>query len=212
MALQAYDFNAKYGGKNSDPDITSALLDVAEDKDIVRSEIGHKDAVRAITVSSDGKTVFSADESANVLMFENLNFSKPIFLRSPLNLKNGIRALAYDSDSKLLYGANTSGSILIWDIKNTSALPASVKNDGGNIVSMIFDTKSKQLILADMRGNVKLGKKTGENFIFETIFATSNQQARLFLSENVLVAGFESGDIVRYDLSSKSKLSEFKVS
>ncbi len=208
LALQAYYFNKQYKGNPNDPDIYSALLQVSNSKFVLKTEQGHKDAVRTIITSKDGKITVSGDESGTVLRFKNSDFTKPYTLKKANLSSAGIRSLAINNSDKTIFAGNTKGQILIWKNQNISQAPEILKNGRNIINSLVFDDKNKKLIAGDADGILKVWSQNGSEFSAETVFTGKSRLISLTISQSKLYAAYESGKIIIFNRDNFKKTDE----
>jgi WD40 repeat protein/energy-coupling factor transporter ATP-binding protein EcfA2 len=111
-ALTAYQLNNENGGSETDPAIYSALSAISNDPIVLR---GHDDAVRAITISTNGKFLFSCGDDKNVLRWNLTNYEEPpLQAEIPKEIKEPIRSIMLTRDDKWLVAGTTTGQLIVW--------------------------------------------------------------------------------------------------
>ena len=129
LAGHAYNFNFENGGRKDDPDIFNALSNIIIDKPVFR---GHKDVVRGIALSNNGKSIYSGGDDGNLLIWSlNDPREKPGFLNTNGLTKNGIRSIAV-VQKKVLAGTS-DGILLVWINGEKGVAPQSIAAHSGII-------------------------------------------------------------------------------
>ncbi|MCX6280526.1 MAG: hypothetical protein NTU51_01015 [Bacteroidetes bacterium] len=121
LALQAFKMNKENGGIENEPDIYSALSQISDDPLIVRA---HGDAVRAISLFPDQKTLVSAGDDGKILLW-NTNDMKapPTPAGLPKGIKNSFRSVAVTSDGNFILAGTFQGKLYIWQADKLSLMP-----------------------------------------------------------------------------------------
>src|SRR5262249_41360312 len=111
---------------------------------------GHKDAVRAVAFSPDGKKLASGDEAGKVILRDVAANSKPLVLGEH---KGAVVGVAFGPDRKapggagLLASAGADGTLKVWDLGTGQGFPLSAK---GRLFScMAFSPDGKLLATGD---------------------------------------------------------------
>jgi len=121
LALQAYQLNKENGGMNNEPDIFSALSLVSDDPVVVRS---HQDAVRAISLFPDSKTLVSAGDDGKILIWKTGDMkAPPVSASLPKGVKVNFRSVAVMPDSKFILAGSFQGRLYIWQADKLADLP-----------------------------------------------------------------------------------------
>jgi len=139
LAGHAYIFNQENGGRKDDPDIYNALSNAGVDKLVLR---GHKDAVRGVALSKDGKRLFSGSDDGRVLVWSLITpREKPGTLNTNQLAKSGLRAIAAEQQG--IAAGTADGTILYWKNADKGSLPQSVIAHTGIINKIRFISESK---------------------------------------------------------------------
>ncbi len=134
LAGHAYNFNHENGGRKDDPDIYNALSNAGVDKVVFR---GHKDGVRGIALSQDGKRLYSGGDDGKLLVWSLYNpREKPGSLNTNGLARNGIRSIAVDQ--KVVVAGTSDGTLLLWKNSEKDDLPQSIAAHTGIINKVIF--------------------------------------------------------------------------
>ncbi len=139
LAGHAFNFNHDNGGRKDDPDIYNALSNAGVDKLVFR---GHKDAVRGVALSKDGKRLFSASDDGHLFVWSlNTPHEKPGSLSTNGLAGSGIRAVA--ADQKGVVAGTADGTILFWNNGEVGSLPGSVVAHIGIINKIGFISQNR---------------------------------------------------------------------
>ena len=151
LAGHAYNFNLENGGRKDDPDIFNALSNIAVDKSVFR---GHKDIVRAVALSSDGKWIYSGGDDGNLLVWSLSDpHEKPISLNTANLSRIGIRSVAVQN--KGILAGTADGIILSWDNGQKGVIPRSVVAHAG-IINKIKIISADRMVSAGADGCFKI--------------------------------------------------------
>jgi WD40 repeat protein len=134
FAGHAYNFNIENGGRRDDPDIYNALSNAEVDKSVFR---GHKDAIRGVALSDDGKWIYSGGDDGKLYVWTlNNPREKPVSLNTNGLAGNGIRSVAVNQ--KTVLAGTADGLILFWEIGEKGSLPRSFAAHTGIITKIRF--------------------------------------------------------------------------
>lgn len=140
LAVTAYQLYTANGGTGTDPTIYSALSAISSDPNILR---GHEDAVRAIVISKDGKTLYSGGDDNKLLSWNLINpSSPPVPFHVPGKIKYLFRAVTVSSDDKSVIAGTSAGKILIWQ-RNAPSQPPKVMDAHSSIIHGIVSHPSQ---------------------------------------------------------------------
>ncbi len=115
-ALTAYKLHSENGGNKGDPAIYNALSATAGDPRILRA---HQDAVRDITISADGKYLYSCGDDQQVLRWDLTETKNaPVAATLPRGLKENFRAIMLTKNGKWLVAGTISGKLIVWNTDN----------------------------------------------------------------------------------------------
>lgn len=152
LALQAYKFTVNNNGNENDPDIYLALMNVLNETRILR---GHQDAVRAVAVAPNGKTISSCSEDGVVRMWINDGkFDKSKKLNTSGYGDEAIRSLAYSPDGKYLAAGAFEGPILVWNISERDPDPIVLKGHSNVVNDIAFAPNAPVFASAGSDGRV----------------------------------------------------------
>jgi len=150
LAMQAYRFTVSNDGEEMNPDIYAALAQVTENN---LAFTGHDDAVRAVAISHDGKTVASGADDKTVRVW---NVGQQ--LASPRILQCSgfpIRCMAYSNGSEKLVIGDTGGNIVIWDFTGTKpSAPVVIRVFDDVVNTLVVDDASHSLIAGGNDGRI----------------------------------------------------------
>ncbi|PKP54030.1 MAG: hypothetical protein CVT92_01395 [Bacteroidetes bacterium HGW-Bacteroidetes-1] len=122
FALTAYQIQRENGGAESDPAMYNALSAISNDPVILR---GHENAVRDITISNDGKLLYSCGDDKNVFQWNLYNETEPpVKAEITKDIKAPFRSIMLTNDNKWLVAGTTDGQLVVW---NHNAFPKSPK-------------------------------------------------------------------------------------
>lgn len=112
---------------------------------------GHKDIIKSLIFSFDGKYLYSASLDGKVLKWD-------ITTRTNTNVSNGsmmITSIDVSSNGNYLAGINSDGNVFVWNPQNNTD-NFRVETTGKNIKVIKFNPKSNILALGDVNGTVEL--------------------------------------------------------
>jgi len=160
LAVQAYHFNEENGGVQDDPDLYQALSEVKHDQEILR---GHEDAVRAMTLSPDGKQLISCGDDGKVLIWDMADLNRrPLSLNTGPNGKEGIRSVAM-SPNWILAGCY-NGKLLAWSKGQEQGPPKVIAAHNGPASCLVYDPLADQFASAGSDGKLCLWKWNSKTF------------------------------------------------
>lgn len=118
-ALQAYKLNDKNNGPGQNTDIYNALyFNWVNSINNNNQSVFHKHAVKS--VATNGNTIFSADESGVIAVFQEANNKlQPVDMT---NTREGIRSIAVSGDGARLLALSGSGNAYVYSISGDKKL------------------------------------------------------------------------------------------
>lgn len=208
VARQAFDFFQEYKDdeKVYDGDIYAgvygAYSELTQKEDSGRvvnfnQYIGHKDAVRSVQHSKDGKTIYSAGSDGQVLKWDAAKKTYQVIYAAP----DVQRVVNISSDERYLAMGTENNNIILIDLKAISSRPLQLDGHfGGTVYDLVF--------LPDNKGFISTGK---DGRILMSDFSTSKEIKKvpspvkaLALSPDgkTLACGAENGEVYVIDLTS----------
>ena len=138
LAQQAYKYHTKNGGKQHNHDIYDGLyyaLKTLKPNDY-NSLKGHRDAVRSIVYSNDGKTIYTSGSDGKVLQWNKAEgVEKPVLLMQNTSLN---RAMEISLDNKFIAIAGDQSSIKIIKLSETTSLSIKLNGHKGIVLGFSF--------------------------------------------------------------------------
>ncbi len=190
LALTAYRLHRDNGGQTGDPAIFEALSAVANDQLILR---GHKDAVRAIALMRNEKTLFSCGDDGQLLQWNLDNTAlAPLEVALPKDFQEALRAIALTASEKWLIAASDKGRMLWWNMDLKSSQAASVAAHHGAVVQMLPSPTNESVFTAGADGKLirwDLVKNEPKAFLIDqlaqplTAIALSNDEELMAYAE-----------------------------
>lgn len=183
LALQAYNFNKASNGSPNDPDIYTALSDVADDKTVLS---GHTGEVRSVAVSPNGQSIISGSNDGTVRIWNMVQNNGQLPTYSILKFSKGrklskstasseassvvsgvfdkaVRTVDFSPDSKYAAAGYFDGSIRIWDMNNKTAEPLLLLGHTDIVNEITFMPDGKILASASSDGSVRIWNLTQDN-------------------------------------------------
>ncbi|MDD4603392.1 MAG: hypothetical protein PHF97_06260 [Bacteroidales bacterium] len=165
LAIQAYRFNLNNGGVKNDPIIYTALSGISNDPIILR---GHEDGVRSLSLTSDGKTLFSCGDDSKVLQWAMGDLSiAPVALNISKHDEASIRSLVVTHDDQYIIAGNMNGKLLIWDRKRIKDPPRIILAHKNAINGLCIHPEKNLFVSVGSDGKVLLWNY-GQNEFRET--------------------------------------------
>jgi len=129
----------------------------AEPKAVVVHE--HRDVIRAVVLTPDGKTAISASFDGTVHVWDAATGK----LEHSWKTESTNSALALSPDGRTLVAGNAVGDLFFWDMKTHEEI--ATRNTGeGNVYNLTFSPDGKKLASANHKGSLSLwNPKTGAN-------------------------------------------------
>ena len=162
LALESYQLNKDNGGMSNEPDIYSALSLISADPVIVRA---HEDAVRAITLFPDQKTLVSAGDDGKILLWKTGDMNTPpVSAGLPKGDKENFRSVAVTPDSKLILAGSFQGKLYIWQADKPSVLPKIITTHSSVLSFIMMCPKGKCFVTVAGDGQLFLWTYNQQEF------------------------------------------------
>lgn len=153
LALQAYKFNAENNGFENNPDIFNAVSAAVDEKPALN---GHKDVVRAIDISPDGKSLVSCSDDGTVRLW-NMQDKKSAGLLNMGKLKNvEVRSVTYNASGRYIIAGTVDGKLLVWDITQNNGQPRVIQAHTSIINKVQCEASGSQFVTVSSDGWLKV--------------------------------------------------------
>jgi WD40 repeat protein len=209
LALHSYQFNAKYGGFDVQPDIYNALLASANELGAPpRIPLrGHSGGVNAVCVSNRTNILYSTGTDGKVLSW-NLNELNPV-QRVVATFSNRILSIAISSNNRWLAVGSDAGVIFLTDLSSPGS-PVSLKGHTGAVFALTFTKDGQQLFSSSTDKKIllwDLGSQTSSIIFSET---TNVRSLNISSDGRFLAGGTDDGRLLMRDLRS-NQMSEINT-
>lgn len=207
LAIQAYNFNLKNGGRRDNPEVFNALSKVANAKVTLRR---HNDVVRALSVmpGPNATTFASASDDATIRIWNYKSPNQaPITLAATGKKPSGYRTLLFTKDGKSLFAANDKGQIFRWNLATPALPPTAVQAHKNPVHSLLWQNDKAHLVSVSPEGAIRTWK-VGDTRIdsLQHINAqTSLYCAQITPDGNYLACGTANDKVIFFDLSNLKK-------
>ncbi len=193
LAYQAYQFNKEYGGAYDNPDIFDGLYYALKTKNDENFNLldNHKDAVRALKIKTEEKTLYSAGSDGRVFKWTNINDST----KATEIYKSGsiIRALDFSKSGDYLFLANDDYETHMFNLKTQTD---STFKDHSSLITSLKTVGNETVITSSTDGtivirNIQNGSKEVINIgagVKDFALSPDQKQIAFVTSENK--AGF----------------------
>jgi len=162
LALQAFQLNKENGGVDNEPDIYSALSLISDDPVIVRA---HGDAVRAISVFPDQKTLVSAGDDGKILLWKTDDMKiPPTSAGLPKGEKTNFRSVAVTPDGKLILAGTFQGKLYIWEADKFSGMPEIIAAHSSVLSSVTVSPSGQWFVTGGADGQLFLWTNNRKEF------------------------------------------------
>ena len=153
LALQVFRLNRDNQGQREDPDVFNALraaLGGLRSDSMLR---GHDDAVRVVTVGSDGSTFVSGSDDGTLRRFDlRQPAAAPVVIGM---FGSGVRALALGAGG-LLAAGSAGGEVRVWSQGPGQSAPIALASSGSPVAALAFAPGRPLLAAASGEGTVRL--------------------------------------------------------
>jgi WD40 repeat protein/energy-coupling factor transporter ATP-binding protein EcfA2 len=153
LALQAYLFNKRNNGSEKDPLIFNALSNIADPKVVL---IGHKDAVRSLTIAPNDTKLVSCSDDGTVKMWDIVNFENQFVEQNTNNVNSSFRSVSYSNDGRFLAAGCVNGKILLWDLSTNKPQPAVFNGHSKIVTQLAFTQSAKSFVSISTSGTLKV--------------------------------------------------------
>jgi len=163
LAMQAYKFYNENGGNPNQHEIYDGLYYALKELKVkdYNALRGHKDAVRSIVYSADGKSMYTAGSDGKILRWDMV--SKSAVPTQLFASKYAMAGLSVSTDNKYLSAGGASPNIRLFDLTKTENAAQVLRGHKKNVLFTAFTPDNQSLISvgADsliMRWNLASGK------------------------------------------------------
>ncbi len=212
LAIQAFWFNKIYQGNPDDPDIFTALSDLAELKYTIKGTNGHSDAVRSICLSTDGKFLISSGDDGSVRLYSTSTLTeKPVLLKTGNFGQKGFRCVTVDVNGKYIAAGAFDGVILIWNTTDLTEKPIVLTGHTGVVYKLFFDKTSKRIFSVGSDGLVLVHDISAPtHFTKIALYSEKINAIALNTSETSLIFAGDKGILYFFDTQNYQKQKEIK--
>ncbi len=204
VARQAFDFFEEYKDEDKvyDGDIFAGVYGaytlLTQDTAGLNFNqfVGHKDAVRSVEHSSDGKTIYSAGSDGQVLKWNIANKTSEVVFAS----EDIQRVVNVSPNERYLAMGTGNDNIMLYDLKAVAARPRQIEGHvGGTVFDLVFLPDNGGFISSGADGRII---KSDFNTTQEILKVNSAVKA-LAITPNgkTLACGAANGDVYLVDLS-----------
>jgi energy-coupling factor transporter ATP-binding protein EcfA2 len=203
LALEAWRLHRRFGGAPDDAAQVTALhqalvrLDPAQDT-VLRQP---KDAVRALALAADGKTLAAGSDDGRLLLFDlGHHGSTP---RDLGTAGDGVRALTADPAGRWLAAGSLDGELRLWDLRNPQSAPRLLPR-GAAVNALAFG--GGRLAVGTADGRVELLDPAAPEKAQGVLAGQPHRITALALAADgsLLAAGSAGGGVLVWDLRQSS--------
>ncbi len=201
VALQAFKFNQKFNGEESNPDIYNGLYSAS--KLLYGNEFyqysAHTGAVRALVYNDKTQMLYSAGSDGKLIRWDLKRNDKMFHIISIQRSVN--RCLGLSHDRHWLACGNEANKVLIFDLKNTDNKPITLDDFDAPVISLHYTPDDKFLVIGTTDSLVQFRDTENEGYaVFseKSIFpvkalaisptgkniAAVNEQGEIYISGN----------------------------
>jgi WD40 repeat protein len=157
----------------------------------------HRDSVRSVIVSPDGRTIVSGDQSGVVTWHEA---DTGRLLESRQTAAGGIQALAFSRDGQVLASGHWNGEITIWDV--TTRTPQRTVTTNDRVLALAWNG-ARHVAVGLVSGAVKVIDARSGAVVGRDIQAHGDGTwALTYLSDDRLITGGWDATIAVWDVAS----------
>ncbi len=179
------------------PDGTIAAWTVATGT-IVRSFIGHKGSIKALSISADRKRIVSSCEDQTVRVW-NVETGEQLFILN--NENEQVDALAIHPNSKTVVAGTIKGKAYIWDITNGNTVKSFACEDDA-IKSVVYSPNGSFFAVAGNEGRISMWS-TFDYTLLNTMLGHTESIEKVSYSPDgkYIVSAGQDGYIILFDIS-----------
>ena len=150
-------------------DITNKLLANRPNKDLIESfksfrfssTLGHKNSVRSVAITQDGKYIVSGSDDETIKLWDIQSGKE---LQSFEGHKNSVRSVAITPDGKHIVSGSFDGTIKLWDIQSGKELQ-SFEGYAIDDYPVYITPDGKCIVFGSLDGTIKIWDINSGNYI-----------------------------------------------
>ncbi len=218
LAQQAYEFNETYDGLPYEYDIYDGLYNAIKElgDPLVNSLDGHRKGVRAMTASTTGNVIYSADTEGKILRWtlsgEVRNADTIAYSRGTAHV---VRAMAISHDNRTMiaggeFAKSPEGTtfVEIYNLAQPGAAPTLLSGFKDAVWKVVADRSNSNRFFVLDNGGMSIRKVEG-NQVTEVISAASRINTfDLSHDGKYLITGTNNGKVMLYDVNKNFQASE----
>jgi WD40 repeat protein len=163
--------------------------------------LGHKNMVRSVAFSPNGKLLASEDTSGLVILWDVTKSSPAAKILAPPEEGRDTKAsIAFSPDGEVL-AASFVDTVLLWNLKK---LTAETLNAGTiSVESVAFSSDSRSLAIAGTEGNTRIWSITSKSPVGEPLSTPAVTMVAFGAGGTILAAADRLGNIQLWDITSR---------
>jgi len=206
LAVQAYNFNKKYGGRSEDPIIYEALTRAYSDLDSSHHSVftGSPNEIRIIR-ENDSQSLITADLDGYFKIWTDNGTDSNLMVlpfQSPVNYidanKNGDKIITQHDNLDLL----------IWNTVSSDgdlSSPQELKGHKGFVRALGFTEDEKYMATAGRDSNIIVWANTGQSYSgIRTLKTSSVARALVFAGNDTVIFALENGNVTFWDIKKQT--------